>query len=266
MDRRGVGGITGCASAQGAASQRIRTVEQRRVQHREAGRGDPRRADQRQRRALHDDGDVVRVREPPVGPGATSGPPGQHDDPRAPAAAQRGDAPPAQPVGRDHHREHRVAQRRDERPVLRHVGSTTQPASSAACSATMTGKCPRPDSAPPSRSSAVRVPRGHHQLGHPLARDDGEQHPEHVQSSLRSSPSHSAPRRHRQRCCHPHQLSRTSSALTPGPRPIISPNDPRQVAGKTGSPAAGCRAPRPRTGCRPARATGGLAPWPIRAA
>ena len=161
---------------QGPTSQRMRTVSSAALSTVNARRGDPRRPGERQREALDDHRDVVRVGEPAVRPRPDERRPRQHDDPRRPPLAEGGDAPPAQRVRGHRHRQHGPAERRDERPVReqrlghaagdqRHVQHDHH------------GEVAEAVLHAPAREQALGVPRGHDQLRDPLAGDDAEQHP-----------------------------------------------------------------------------------------
>ena len=150
--------------------------QQRRVEHRERRRGDPRRPGQRQRESLDDHRDVVRVGEPAVRSRPHQRFPGQHDHARRPALAERGDAPPAQRVRGHRHGQHRPAERGDERPVpeqrLEHAAGD-QPH----VQRDHHGEVPEAVLRAAAAQQPRRVPGRHDELGDPLAGDEAEQHP-----------------------------------------------------------------------------------------
>src|SRR4249919_4004288 len=81
--------------------------EQRRVERRERCCRDPRGMDKGKCRALHDDGDIVRVAQPSVGTRLDPGQAGDDDDTRIPLRAESADAPPAQALSPESEHQHR---------------------------------------------------------------------------------------------------------------------------------------------------------------
>src|SRR5690554_5087493 len=179
--------------------------EERRVGHGEDEGGDPGVVDERQREALDDDGDVVRVAQPPVavGPAGHERQVRHDDDAGVPARPERRDAPPAQRLGPEGEREHDPPDRRHERPVGDpHLDEAAD--EQAGVEDDHDRVVPGAALRPAAGEGPAGVALGDDELGEPLERDRTD---EHGEQDLRR-----------------HVASRsTISRLNPGPIAIMSP-------------------------------------------